>query len=133
MALKKFEAAVDDCQTVLHQQGHPPQAKTLARLGKCQIALGQLDSAALTLLNARENCTDSSLNGILADLGKIERIKNHLKSAEREKASEKYGMMAFALDQAFKEVETVPLAWRVLKLQALIGKKSYDEAGFLAT
>jgi DnaJ family protein C protein 7 len=118
----------------LAQQGHPAQSKTLARLGKCQIALGQIDSAALTLLSAREACTEpATLTGIQADLAKIERVKNHLKSADRAREGSNFGMQAFAIEQASKEVETVPMAWRVQKLQALIGKKAYDEAGFYAT
>ena len=42
-------------------------------------------------------------------------------------------MVTFALDAAQREVEEVPVQWKIWRLEALIGRNKLDEASFLAT
>ncbi|KAG8855720.1 hypothetical protein FRB96_006764 [Tulasnella sp. 330] len=45
MALKSFKSALDDCQVAELLQNHDPSSKTLGRLAKCHLALGDYDPA----------------------------------------------------------------------------------------
>lgn len=135
MALKQFSKALEDCQTTAALQGQPPQPKTLARLGKCQLALGLVDQAAQSLQQARAapGLENATLNAVLADLAKLDRIQNHLKSIQKAKADKSWSLVQFGLDAASKEVESEPLAWKLLRVEALIMRNKFDEASFLAT
>lgn len=135
MAQKRYTQALEDCQTAAALQGKPPQPKTLARLGKCQLALGLVDQASQTLQQAREapGLENATLNGVLADLAKLDRIQNHLKNVQKAKDEKSWSMVQFGLDAVSKEVESEPLAWKLLRVEALIMRGKFDEASFLAT
>lgn len=138
MALKQFSKALDDCQLTLalqkEQQLESAIPKTLARLGKCQLAVGQIDQAGQTLAQARASPSleKATLNGVLADLAKIDRIRNHLNSIQRSKDEGSWSMVSFGLDALRKEVDVEPVAWKVQRLEALVQRKKYDDATFLA-
>lgn len=133
MALRRFQPALSDCQMVIAQQGVPRQSKTLARLGKIQLALGQIDAASSSLTEARETAEPSALNAIQMDLTKVDRIRQHLNTIDRERKNKEWGMVVFGLNQILQEVDSPPLQWRIWKLEALVQKKSFSEATFLAT
>ena len=143
MAQKRYQLALVDCQSVLALQGKPPQAKTLARLGKVQLGLGQVEAANASLTQARELLTSGNagtaaetaptLKAVQADFFKLERLRNHLNSIARERENKSHGMVAYGIDAASKEVEEVPMQWKIWRLESMIGRKMYEEATYYAT
>ena len=131
MALKQYTSALADCQKAAGLQSASPQAKTLARLARCQIALGQIDDASRTLNEVLQ--LDSANTQALTDQKKIEKIRADLVNVARHKANKDWTYVLFGLDSLEKEVEQAPLAWRVDRAQALLGKKKLDDASSLAS
>lgn len=137
MALRRYSEALEDVRAVLASQKSDRQAKTLARLGKIQLAMAQIQPAVSSLEEARSIASSShdaaTLKNIDADLSKITRLQGHLASLDREKERGSWGMMIFALDAAQREVEETPLQWKLWRLEALVGRKMFDDAISLAT
>lgn len=135
MATKQFSKALQDCQTTASLQSSNPQPKTLARLAKCQIALGHTDQASQTLSIAKNmpGIESATLNSVLTDLSKLDRIANHLASIQKARKDESWSMVLFGLDALSKEVDTEPLPWKLLRVEATVSKGKYDEAAHLAT
>jgi len=131
ISLKRHALALSDCQRAAALQASAPQAKTLARLARCQIALGQIDDASRTV---KEVLTIDGKNAQgLADQARIERIRTDLSNVTREKAKKEWTYVMFGLDSLEKEVDTPPIAWRVIRVEALLGKKRLEDAGMLAS
>ena len=131
MALKRFRSALADCQKAAALQSSSPQPKTLARLARCQIALGQIDDAQRTITEVLT--IDPQNAQALGDQAKIDKIRADLANVEREKAKKDWSFVIFGLDSLEKEVETPPLAWRITRVEALLGKKRTEEASMLAS
>ena len=131
MALKRYAAALADCQKAAVLQAASPQAKTLARLARCQIALGQIDDASRTLTEVLQ-AEPKNAQG-LADRARIEKIKADILNVEREKGKREWTYVMYGLDSLEKEVEQPPLRWRVTRVEALLGKKRVEEASLLAS
>jgi DnaJ family protein C protein 7 len=131
VALKRFKTALADCQKAAALQSASPQAKTLARLARCQIALGQIDDAQRTLSEVLS--LDPSNAQAATDQAKIDKIRNDLTSIERSRAKKDWTFVMFGLDSLEKEVEMPPTHWRVLRVEALLGKKRTEDAASLAS
>lgn len=131
MALKRYRPALADCQKAAALQSANPQAKTLARLARCQIAIGQIDDAQRTLSEVL--ALDPKNAQALSDQAKVDKIRTDLTNVEREKAKKEWTYVIFGLDSLEKEVELPPLAWRVTRVEALLGKKRAEEASSLAS
>lgn len=132
MALKRFNAAETDCQSVVTMQKAEPSAKTLARLGKCQLALGKIDHAIATLeaaLSLEEANTSAKV-----DLAKCREVVADMGSIERDRGRADWASVSIGIDRISRKVEEVPLQWKIWRLEALLGRKPprTDEATSLA-
>ncbi|KAL0954123.1 hypothetical protein HGRIS_005265 [Hohenbuehelia grisea] len=135
MALKRFRAALNDCQTALALPGSTPSpVKTLVRLAKCQFALGQtepaLSTARLALAAEPDNSAAKLLQRQVADL------QGHLANFEKARGQKNWGMARLALDRCLSSIEgeggEVPADWRLWKVELDLAKGDLDSASSAA-
>ncbi|KAJ8515881.1 hypothetical protein ONZ45_g6737 [Pleurotus djamor] len=131
MALKRFRPALQDCQTALAlQPTDPPPTKTLIRLVKCQLALGQPEPALSSLrpvLSAEPN------NAAAQQLSRqIAQLQSHLENYSKSRAKGDWGMARLALEKCFQAVETEasenPMEWRLWKAELELARGAMDTA-----
>jgi DnaJ family protein C protein 7 len=132
MALKRYAAAEADCQTVVTMQKAEPSAKTLARLGKCQLVQGKVAFANATLDAALALEPDNTSAKL--DLSKCAEMQADMANIERDRGRADWALVSMGVDRISRKVEDVPLAWRLWRLEALLGRKPprLDEATTLA-
>lgn len=132
MGSKLFSAALDDCLAAQGLQKNDPQSKTLLRTAKCQLALGLTSHAQQTLHEAFR--LDPSNRAIATEKNRADRVATHVSNIRRDIEKKDWSMVLLGVDAAVREceAEVTPKEWRVWKLEALIGKKRYDEAASLA-
>lgn len=131
MALKRYNLALQDCQKAAAIQAGAPQPKTLSRLARCQIALGQIDDASRTIAEVLQ--LEANNASALADRARIEKIRADITNVEREKSKKEWTYVLYGLDSLEKEVDSFPLPWRVTKVEALLGKRRLEDASSLAS
>ena len=131
MSLKRFKPALADCQEAVALQATSPQTRTLNRLSRCQIALGLIDDATRTLQEVLQ--LEPQNPQALADQARIARIQQDLLNIAREKSKGEWTYVMFGLDRLEKEVDSPPLAWKITRVEALLGKKRLDDAALLAS
>ena len=126
MASRLYSSALADCVAASALQLAAPQTKTLLRLAKCQLALGLVLAAHQTLDHLLR--LDPANPAVVSERGRAARIDNHVSNVMRERERKNWSMVLLGIDAAAKEVEETPREWRTWKVEALIGKKRYDDA-----
>lgn len=129
MATKSFSLALADCLKAAQLQSLNPQPKTLLRLARCQLALGLVVQAQQTLDQLLP--LDASAQ-VMQERARCGRIANHVANVKRELAKKDWSMVLLGIDAAAREIEETPREWRLWKVEALVGKKRYDEAAGMA-
>ncbi|KAK4698598.1 hypothetical protein P7C70_g7674, partial [Phenoliferia sp. Uapishka_3] len=129
MAAKSFARALDDCLKAAQLQSKAPQSKTLLRLARCQLALGLVVQAQQTLDQLLQ--LDAS-GPVMQERARASRIAVHVDNVKRELAKKNWSMVLLGVDAAAREVDETPREWRLWKVEALVGKKRYDEAAGMA-
>ena len=130
MALKRFRPALQDCQLASNLQSAAPQAKTLARLARCQLALGQ-SGAALSTIRAT---LDLDPNNVQASQlkAKADELDGHLSNFEAARGRKDWAMARLALDKCFQGIEgegsEVPAEWRVWRVELELARGNLDPA-----
>ncbi|KDE07038.1 hypothetical protein MVLG_02616 [Microbotryum lychnidis-dioicae p1A1 Lamole] len=130
MESRVYSSAFEDLLAAAALQAKEPQVKTLLRLGKCQTALGLVNQAQQTLDQAFK--MDSTNVGVQNERKKVARIQNALANVKRDLEKKDWSMVLLGIDAAAREVEETPREWRTWKVQALVGKKQYDQAAGMA-
>ncbi|GAA93364.1 uncharacterized protein L969DRAFT_613933 [Mixia osmundae IAM 14324] len=131
MAIKSYRAALEDCKTAAELEKAQPKVKTLARLGRCQLACGLFDPASATLNAVLE--LDASHAEAKRDLVKLARVRVKVAHLERQIGAGDWSMVLVGLEDIEKDVESGPSAWRSWRIQALIAKKRLEEASAVAS
>ncbi|GAA6039908.1 hypothetical protein JCM8097_006794 [Rhodosporidiobolus ruineniae] len=133
MSSKLFSSALEDCLTAQALQKADPQAKTLLRTAKCQLALGLVGPAQQGLHEAFR--LEPSNRAIATEKARAERVAGHVANIKRDLEKKDWSMVLLGVDAAVRECESdqTPREWRVWKVEALIGKKRYDEASSMAS
>lgn len=130
MALKRFRPALQDCQLASTLQSSSPQAKTLARLARCQLALGQ-SGAALSTIRATLDLDPSNAQATQLK-AKADELDGHLRAFESGKERKDWGMCRIALDKCFQGIEgegsEVPPEWRVWRVELELVRGQLDAA-----
>lgn len=126
MSSRLYSSALADCVAAVALQLSSPQSKTLLRLARCQLALGLIPVAQQTLDQLL--ILDPSNPQVGQERARCARINVHIGNVKRELAKKNWSMVLLGIDAAAKEVEVTPREWRTWKVEALIGKKKYDEA-----
>jgi tetratricopeptide (TPR) repeat protein len=132
MGSKLYSSALDDCRDANALQASQPQAKTLLRTAKCQLALGFVGLARQTLQEASRLAPSDA--GVAAEQARVEKVATHLASVRVSLEKEEWSMALSGVNAAVLEsgAGEVPIEWEMWKLEALIGKKQYEEASSLA-
>lgn len=130
MESRLYRAALEDCLAASALQLKDPQSKTLLRLGKCQLALGLILAAQSSFDQAFK--IDPSNKALQVERARTARISNHVGNVKRELENGNWSMVLLGIDAATREIDESPREWRTWKVQALVGKKRYDEAAGMA-
>ncbi|KAM0752097.1 TPR-like protein [Meredithblackwellia eburnea MCA 4105] len=129
MATKRYSLALEDCLRAASLQSKDPQPKTLLRLARCQLALGLVVPAQQTLDQLLP--LDAS-PAVMQERARAGRIANHVANIRREMGKKDWSMVLLGIDAAAKETDETPREWRLWKVEALVGKKRYEEAAGMA-
>jgi len=127
MAIKRFKAALADCQAASALQSGAPSAKTLVRLAKCHLAVGSPSASLLTVTQAL--ALDPKDAQGLDCKRKAEVMQSYLDRYESSKALKDWGQAKWALEKATEECEgDQPIQWRIWKVELEIARKKWDDA-----
>ncbi|KAJ7281964.1 protein prenylyltransferase [Mycena rebaudengoi] len=134
MGIKRFRAALDDCQQASTLQAAAPSAKTLLRLARCQFALGSTTPALSTL---RAVIALEPKNPPALQLqSKIVLLENHLKNFETAKAKKDWAHARLALDKCLQGIEgeggEIPSDWRLWRVELELARGNLDAANMAA-
>ena len=138
MGSKLFSSALEDClaaqalQSRDKSSGGGIQSKTYLRTAKCQLALGLIGPAQQSLQEAFR--LEPSNRAIVTEKGKADRIAGHVSKLKENLEKKDWSMVLLGVDAAVRELGegSSPREWRGWKVEALVGKKRYDEAAGLA-
>lgn len=134
MALKRFRPALSDCQQAATLQSDDPSPKTLIRLTRCQLALGEsksaLKSICIVLSSEPSNTTALQLQG------KVQELESHLRNFDTAKRKRDWGLGRLALDKCFQSIEAeggeAPIQWRLWRIELELGRANWDAANIAA-
>lgn len=118
--LRRFADARDDCLRVIELQSDP-QAKTYARLGKCQLAIGDFAAADVSLSRALE--LEPGNKSATSDLAALREVRSTLESIERDRASGGHSFVLIGLDRLDRLVARLPSSYKLWRVEALLAKK----------
>ncbi|BGP39502.1 hypothetical protein JCM10449v2_003453 [Rhodotorula kratochvilovae] len=132
MASKLFGGALEDCLAAQALQKNDPQSKTVLRTAKCQLALGLVAPAQQTLHEAFR--LEPSNRAVAQEKSRADRVAQHVNNIRRDLERKEWSMVLLGVDAAVREceAEVTPREWRIWKVEALVGKKRFDEASSLA-
>ena len=134
MALKRFRPALADCQQAAALQFEDPSPKTLIRLARCQLALGESKLAATTLRTVLS--LEPSNAAALQLQTKVNELEAHLNTFEKAKQQKIWGVCRLALDKCLQSVEgeggEVPTQWRLWRVELELARANWDAANIAA-
>ncbi|KAG8706094.1 hypothetical protein FRC09_002585 [Ceratobasidium sp. 395] len=123
-ALKRFGPALSDCQSAASLQSASPVAKTLLRLARCHLALGDT-AACLAALRDLPGETP----GVLEVRRKAESLDLHLKRFKEASEKDEWGVARLALEQAVDSLEgDVPAQWKCWRVECEVARGSWAGA-----
>ncbi|KAG9004926.1 hypothetical protein FRB94_001964 [Tulasnella sp. JGI-2019a] len=135
MALKCFEPAADDCEVAVLLQDHAPSAKTLGRLVKCCLALGDT-AGALRAAQAgieSEDLSSQTYPGLAATKASAELMQLHLDESQVAWHAKSWAHSRVELKKAAAICEgDGPQEWRVREIKIETALSNWHEATALA-
>ncbi|KAF8329361.1 DnaJ-domain-containing protein [Cantharellus anzutake] len=127
MAIKHYRSAFEDCQSAVLLQGASPQPKTLLRLARCQLALGQ-PSPALSTVNSVLSLEPNNTEAITLRQ-KVNTLQSHLDRYHQAVEGGEWSIARFALENAEKFIDgSIPIEWRCWKIDIEIHRRRWDAA-----
>ncbi|KAG9004910.1 hypothetical protein FRB93_010089 [Tulasnella sp. JGI-2019a] len=135
MALKRFEPAAGDCEVAVLLQDHAPSAKTLGRLAKCLLALGDAAGALRAAQAGIESGDLSSQTypGLAATKTSAELMQRHLDQSQVAWQTKSWTESKDELKKATAFCEgDGPAQWWVREMEVEITLSNWDEATTLA-
>ncbi|EPQ27037.1 uncharacterized protein PFL1_05321 [Pseudozyma flocculosa PF-1] len=144
MSLKMYRPALSDCRLAndLQCKQSPDgtaQPKTLVRLARCHLYLGD-PQAAISVLNpivgagqgSSASTDEASLKTARQLVAQAQKVSDHLASFETYKASQDWTLASIALDQAQSACSLadgdVPMSWRILRATVQLHKGQLDQS-----
>lgn len=132
MALKRYKAALEDCQSAAQLQRTNPQPKTLLRLARCQLALGQPSHTKTTIVSILE--VDPNNSQAIQLRQKAAMLQDHLDRYRKSANAGEWVMARLALENAENLVDgSIPVEWRCWKIEIEIRRRRWDQATTVAT
>ncbi|KAG9006466.1 hypothetical protein FRB93_008594 [Tulasnella sp. JGI-2019a] len=129
MALKRFQLASDDCKVAMLLQDQAPSSKTLGRLAKCHLALGDPD-AAMKVAQAAIDCDSlSGTHPALSTKVSAEEMKQHLDQSRDAWGEKRWSDAKDSLENAATLCEgDCPPQWWVWEIEIEMARSNWDEA-----
>jgi DnaJ homolog subfamily C member 7 len=130
MSQRRYRLALNDVTSAAALQSDAPQSKTLARLGRCQLAVGEAVAAIDSL---RQALSFDPTNAVVrSDLTKAQRVEQLLGRVARDREREEWSMVIVGVEHLEREIDEPPSSWKRWRVEALLGKRRVDEASSLA-
>jgi DnaJ family protein C protein 7 len=124
MALKRFAPALSDCQTAASLQSASPVPKTLIRLARCHLALGDIPACLAALRDLPD-----SIPSVVEVRKRAESLELHLQRFRDAREKNEWGAARLALEQAVDAVEgDVPVTWRCWRVECEVARGSWAGA-----
>lgn len=136
MGSKLYSQALEDClvaQAIQSKTKQGIEGKTYLRTAKCQLSLGLIGPSQQSLQEAFR--LDPSNRAVITEKSKADRIAGHVAKVKENLDKKDWSMVLLGVDAAVRDLgegNNTPREWRGWKVEALIGKKRYDEAAGLA-
>ena len=138
MGLKMYRPALNDCSLAKDIQlrqstdGTAPP-KTLVRLARCHLFLGDPKAAVSVLSSVNSASSDeASVKTANQLIKQADKVSDHLASFENYKRSQDWTLASIALDQAQQACSMgdsdVPMSWRILRATVQLHKGHLDQA-----
>jgi DnaJ family protein C protein 7 len=132
MTMKHHRSALEDCQAAAQLQQANPQPKTLLRLARCQVALGQPSQARTTLNSLLDIDSNNALALQLRQKANL--LQDHLERYQKNAAAGEWVLARLALENAESLVDgSIPIEWKCWKINIEIRRKRWDSATSTAT
>lgn len=130
MALKRFRPALADCQKAASLQSSSPVPKTLVRLARCQLAIGEATAALSTVRQVL--ALDPGNAAAKQVQKKALELEAHLRNFEGARRRKDWAMARLALDKCGQAIEgesgDVPTEWRCWRIELELARSSWDAA-----
>ncbi|EJD33033.1 protein prenylyltransferase, partial [Auricularia subglabra TFB-10046 SS5] len=132
MALKRFKPSLADCQQAATLQASAPSAKTLTRLARCHLALGNPALAIKTLQQALD--VEPGNATTLQQQQAAKTMQSYITSVQDAMAKGDWSFARLALDKATDACEgDAPVAWRLWRVRIDLARKQFDAAAIAAS
>lgn len=132
MALKSFESALDDCQVAALLRNDAPSSKTLGRLAKCHLALGDHESAIRAAQRAIECDPVSPAHPALSTKATAELMQQCVAESRDAWQRRCWAESRRNLDKATALCEMCPPQWLAWGVQIDMARGNWDAAMRLA-
>lgn len=133
MSIRNYRSALADIQLANSSKfvalGDQPSAKNVLRMIRCHLPLGQFyqaRQALKTLMQESPDCLEAQKED-----ARLKRLEAILSTLQKDRDREDWSMLLFGLDRFQNELDCGPLKakeWLVWKVEALCGKKKWDDA-----
>ncbi|PFH45819.1 hypothetical protein AMATHDRAFT_71065 [Amanita thiersii Skay4041] len=134
MAIKRFRAALDDCQKAATLQSSSPSSKTLLRLARCQLSLGST-TPALSTINTVLTIEPNNTAAIQLR-GKAKALQGHVHNFEASRKKKDWGMARLSLEKCLQAIDgeggEVPTEWRLWRVEVELSRANWEAAGIAA-
>ena len=134
MALKRFKPALADCQQAASLQSDNPVPKTLVRLARCQLAIGEATPA---LSVVRQVLAIEPNNTAAKQVqAKALELEAHLRNFEGAKKRKDWALARLALEKCSQTIEgesgDVPSEWRCWRIELELARGNWEAANVAA-
>ena len=134
MALKRFRPALADCQQAASLQSDNPVPKTLVRLARCQLAIGEATPA---LSVVRQVLAIEPNNTAAKQVqAKALELEAHLRNFEGAKKRKDWALARLALEKWSQTIEgesgDVPSEWRCWRIELELARGNWEAANVAA-
>ena len=130
MALKRFKAALADCQQAASLQSKTPSSKTLIRLARCQLATGAPGPALSSLREVLSLEPDNVAAKQLQT--KVLELKAYLRTFEGARSKKDWSMARLALSRIEQTIDgeggDVPVEWQCWRIELEVARGNWDSA-----
>ena len=134
MALKRFRPALVDCRRAAALQFEDPSPKTLIRLARCEIALGEFKLAAVTIRTVLSLEPFNAAALLLQT--KVGELVTYFNAFEKAKKQKNWGMFRLTLDECLQSIEAegeeVSTQWRIWRVELELARSNWDAANTAA-
>src|SRR5947209_2350912 len=125
MMLKKTKEALNDCKSAISLDS--TLIKAYLRCAKCNFLLGNLTEAERTYTQVLN--MDPTSSQAKADYSQLHQVKNYIHQGEVYLKNGQFALALNTINRAASSLEEIPTKWKIMKCEALLEQKEYEEVG----